>query len=195
MKLLFDFFPIVLFFIAYKVFDIYVATAVAIAAGFVQSGLFWAKHRRFEKMHIITLAILVVFGGATLILQDEMFIKWKPSVLNWLFGAVFIGSQFIGTKTIVERMMGSNVSLPGPIWTRLNMSWGIFFMALGFINLYVVYNFDTDTWVNFKLFGMLGLTIAFVIAQSAYLMRHVEHTPDTTAAASIESAEDKKGKP
>lgn len=194
MKLLFDFFPILLFFIAYKFFDIYVATAVAIAAGFAQSALYWAKHRRFEKMHLITLAILVVFGGATLILQDEMFIKWKPSVLNWLFGAVFLGSHFIGKKTIVERMMGGNVSLPGPVWTRLNLSWGIFFMLLGFINLYVVYNFDTDTWVNFKLFGMLGLTIAFVIAQSFYLMRHVDHSPDNTPAPVTESTEREEGK-
>lgn len=193
MKLLFDFFPILLFFIAYKVFDIYIATAVAIAAGFLQSGLYWAKHRRFEKMHIITLLLLVVFGGATLILQDEMFIKWKPSVLNWLFGAVFIGSQFIGKKTIVERMMGGNVTLPAPVWTRLNLSWGIFFIALGFINLYVVYHFDTDTWVNFKLFGMLGLTIAFVIAQSIYLMRHVNHSAESAPAASTSSSDNNEG--
>lgn len=173
MKFLFDFFPILLFFIAYKMYDIYVATVVAIVAAFAQSGLFWLKHRRFEKMHLVTLGLIVVFGGATLILHDEMFIKWKPSVLNWLFGVVFLGSQFIGSKTLVERMMGANVTLPSPVWGRLNISWGLFFIALGFINLYVVYSFDTDTWVNFKMFGMLGLTLVFVVGQSFYLMRHM----------------------
>jgi len=177
MKFLFDFFPILLFFIAYKLYGIYVATVVAIVAAFAQLGLFWAKHRRFEKMHLVTLALIVVFGGATLILHDEMFIKWKPSVLNWLFGIVFIGSQFIGEKTLVERMMGANVTLPAAVWNKLNISWGLFFLALGFINLYVVYTFDTNTWVNFKMFGMLGLTLVFVLAQSVYLMRHMNTRP------------------
>jgi intracellular septation protein len=176
MKLLFDFFPILLFFVAYKMYDIYVATAVAIVAAFVQVGVYWLQHRRVEKTHVITLALLVVFGGLTLILQDETFIKWKPSVINWLFGIVFLGSQFIGKKSIVERMMGANLALSAPIWNRLNTSWAVFFLALGFANLYVVYNFDTDTWVNFKLFGMMGLTIAFIIAQAIYLSRHVQET-------------------
>lgn len=175
MKFLFDFFPILLFFIAYKLYNIYVATTVAIIAAFAQSGLFWIKHRRFEKMHLITLALIVVFGGATLIFHDEMFIKWKPSVLDWLFGVVFIGSQFIGEKTLVERMMGGNVSLPTAVWNKLNFSWGLFWLALGFANLYVVYHFNTNTWVNFKLFGTLGLTVVFVIAQSIYLMRHINN--------------------
>jgi intracellular septation protein len=179
MKFLYDFFPILLFFVAYKFYGIYAATVVAIVAAFAQSGLFWLKHRRFEKMHLVTLALIVVFGGLTLILHDEMFIKWKPSVLNWLFGAVFIGSQYIGKKTLVERMMGANVALPTMVWNKLNMSWGLFFLALGFINLYVVYNFDTDTWVNFKMFGMLGLTLVFVIGQSFYLMRHINAGSDT----------------
>jgi intracellular septation protein len=176
MKLLFDFFPILLFFVAYKMYDIYVATAVAIVAAFVQVGAYWLQHRRVEKTHVITLTLLVVFGGLTLILQDETFIKWKPSVINWLFGIVFLGSQFIGKKSIVERMMGANLALSAPIWNRLNTSWAVFFLALGFANLYVVYNFDTDTWVNFKLFGMMGLTIAFIIAQAIYLSRHVQET-------------------
>jgi len=179
MKFLFDFFPILLFFIAYKFYGIYVATVVAIVAAFAQSGLFWFKHRRFEKMHLITLALIVVFGGATLILHNEMFIKWKPSVLNWLFGLVFIGSQFIGKKPLVERMMGANVTLPAAVWGKLNLSWGLFFLALGFINLYVVYTYDTDTWVNFKMFGMLGLTLVFVIGQSFFLMRHINTGTNT----------------
>jgi intracellular septation protein len=112
MKLLYDFFPILLFFIAYKVYDIYVATAVAIAAAFVQTGLYWLRHRRFENTHLLTLGLLVVFGGLTLILHDPVFIKWKPTLVNWLFAIGFIGSQFIGRKPLVERMMGHAVSLP-----------------------------------------------------------------------------------
>ncbi len=174
MKFLFDFFPILLFFIAYKLYGIYAATAVAIAASFVQVGTFWLKHRRFENMHLVTLALIAVLGGATLWLQDEAFIKWKPTVVNWLFGAVFLGSQFIGKKPLAERMMGSAVTLPDGIWRRLNLAWTLFFVAMGFANLYVMYNFDTDTWVNFKLFGMMGLTLAFVIGQAFYLARYIK---------------------
>ena len=174
MKFLFDFFPILLFFLAYKIYGIYVATAVAIAASFLQVGIHWARTKRFENSHLITLVIIVLFGGATLILQDEMFIKWKPSVLNWIFAIAFLGSQFIGNKTFVERMMSKSVTLPATIWIRLNMNWVIFFAALGILNLYVVYNFDTDTWVNFKMFGMMGLTILFIIGQAVYMSRHIE---------------------
>lgn len=172
MKLLFDFFPIVLFFIAYKLYGIYAATVAAIIASFLQVGLFWFKHRRFETTHLLTLGLIVIFGGATLLLQDEVFIKWKPSVLNWLLGLVFLGSHFVGKQTITQRMLGGNISLPTRGWARLNLSWSAFFILLGFINLYVVYNFDTDTWVNFKLFGMLGLTFLFIILQAIYLSRH-----------------------
>lgn len=179
MKLLFDFFPILLFFIAYKIYGIYIATVVAIVAAFVQVGWFWLQHRRFETMHLVTLGLIVVLGGATLFLQDEMFIKWKPTVVNWLFALAFAGSHFIGKKTIIERMMGGNIALPQPVWIRLNASWTAFFVVLGVTNLYVVYNFDTDTWVNFKLFGMMGLTVAFVLLQAIYLGRHIkaEETP------------------
>ncbi len=178
MKLLFDFFPILLFFIAYKAAGIYTATVVAIIAAFLQVGLYWFKHRRFENIHLVTLALIVVFGGATLVLQDEMFIKWKPTVLNWLFALAFLGSYFIGKQTLVQRMLGKAVVLPGKIWLRLNLSWILFFFALGAINLYIVYYFDTDTWVNFKLFGMLGLTIFFIIIQSLYIARFAG--PDKT---------------
>ena len=173
MKLLYDFFPILLFFIAYKAYDIYVATAVAIAAAFVQVGLYWVKHRRFENTHLLTLGLLVVFGGLTLALHDPVFIKWKPTLVNWLFAIGFLGSHFIGRKPLVERMMGHAVTLPAPIWSRLNQAWIWFFVVMGVLNLYVAYNFSEDTWVNFKLFGMLGLTLAFVIAQSLYLSRHL----------------------
>lgn len=175
MKLLFDFLPIFLFFIAYKVYDIYTATLVAIVASCLQVAFFWFKHRRVEPMHIITLILIVVLGGATLMFKDETFIKWKPTGVNWMFGIAFLGSQFIGKKTILERMMGANITLPTEIWTRLNTAWALFFIALGFINLYVAYTYNTDTWVNFKLFGMMGLTIAFILVQAVYLSRHIKH--------------------
>ena len=179
MKFLFDFFPIVLFFIAYKLYGIFAATAVAIAASFLQVGLYWLKHRKVENTHLVTLVLIAVFGGLTLILQDEIFIKWKPSVINWLFGIVFLGSQFIGKKNIVERMMGANISLPKFIWPRLNMAWSVFFIALGFANLYVMSYYDTDTWVNFKMFGMMGLTIVFLVGQGFYLARYIQEEPAT----------------
>ena len=173
MKFLFDFLPILLFFIAFKFYGIYVATAVAIAATIIQVGVLWFRHRKVETMPLVTLILIVVLGGATLALQDETFIKWKPTAVNWLFSIVFLGSRFIGDKTLIERMMSSQMELPKAVWNRLNSSWVIFFFAMGLANLFVAFNFDTDTWVNFKLFGMLGLTLVFVLAQAFYLARHL----------------------
>lgn len=179
MKFLYDFFPVLLFFIAYKVYDIYVATAVLIAASIVQVSLFWLKHRRFEKMHVVTLVLVVIFGGMTIAFHDEDFLQWKVSILNWLFGLVFLGSQFIGEKTVVQRMMGQSITLPKNVWARLNMAWSGFFISVGFINLYIMYNFDLDTWVNFKLFGLMGLTLAFVIFQVIFLSRYLKEQQDS----------------
>jgi intracellular septation protein len=173
MKLLFDFFPIVLFFVAYKLQGIYAATLVAIVATLGQVGMTWWRSRRVEPMHWVTLFLLLVFGGATLVLHDELYIKWKPTVLNWLFGAAFLVSQFIGGRTLIERMMGEHLALPRPVWVRLNFAWVAFFLGMGVANLFIVYRFDTETWVNFKLFGMLGLTVLFVVAQSIYLARYL----------------------
>jgi intracellular septation protein len=178
MKFLFDLFPILLFFLAYKLYDIYVATAVAIGAAFVQTGAYWLKHRKFEKMHVITLGILILFGGLTLALHDPVFIKWKPTVVNWLFGVAFLGSQFIGKRTLVERMMGHAISAPPPVWARLNWAWTLFFVFMGLLNLYVAFNFSEDTWVNFKLFGMMGLTLVFVFGQAFYLSRYMVSAED-----------------
>jgi intracellular septation protein len=174
MKFLFDLFPILLFFLAYKLYDIYAATAVAIAAAFLQTGLYWLKHRKFENMHLVTLAILIVFGGLTLILRDPVFIKWKPTVVNWLFGLVFLGSRYIGRRTLVERMMSHAISVPAPVWLKLNWAWTLFFIAIGLVNLYVAYNYSEAAWVNFKLFGMVGLTLVFVFIQAFYLSRYMQ---------------------
>jgi len=174
MKMLVDFFPVALFFIVYKVEDIYVATAVLIIASAIQTVGVRLWKGKFEQSHVITLVLVAVFGGLTLMLHDEMFIKWKVSIINWLFGAVFLGSMWIGRQTVVQRMMGTQVQLPGAVWRKINMAWAVFFMFLGFLNLYIVYHYDTDTWVNFKMFGLMGLTVVFVIAQSLYMAKYIE---------------------
>ena len=175
MKILADLFPIILFFIAYKLGDIYLATLVAILASGVQ--VLWSRYHngRFEKLPLITLATLIVLGGATLILRNELFIKWKPTAIYWVLASAFLISQFIGKRPIIQRLIEQNISLPNRVWQQLNISWAIFFVLLGCANLYVVYNFDTNTWVNFKLFGTMGLTILFIIAQGIYISRH--HKP------------------
>lgn len=178
MKLLYDFFPVLLFFVTYKLYDdptegILAATAVIIVATCVQVTITWVRERRVQRMHLVTLVLVVILGGITLALEDEIYVKWKPTAVNWLFAAVFLASQFVGRKNLVRRIMESKVALPDLVWTRLNLGWVSFFFFLGAVNLYVVYNFDTDTWVNFKLFGLMGLTVVFVFAQALYLMRHV----------------------
>ena len=220
MKLLLDFFPILLFFVAYKLQGIYVATGVAIAASAVQVGWIWLSKHRVEPMHLATLGLLVVFGGLTIALQDPIFVMWKPTLVNWLFAAAFLGSQWIGARTLIERMMSHAIEVPRQIWTRLNLAWVLFFVLSGLANLFVVYvgsgfyearqaliaatGKDTidlatcgaqfsgdllalcadahakeDVWVNFKLFGMMGLTILFVVAQAFYLARHIKDEPQT----------------
>jgi intracellular septation protein len=172
MKLFFDFLPIILFFIAYKTYDIYVATAVAIAASLILVAYTWLRTRKLEPMQLVSLGLIVVFGGATLWLQNPLFIMWKPSILYILFAGAFLGSQFIGNKTLVERMMGSLMSAPQAIWRRVNIAWVGFFIALAGLNLYVAYNFDEATWVNFKLFGLMGITLVFMLAQGLWLGKH-----------------------
>ena len=174
MKLLFDLFPIILFFAAYKLADIYVATGVAIAATFAQIGWVWFRKKKVEPMLWVSLGVIVVFGGATLIFQNETFIKWKPTVLYWLFAAVLAGAQLGLRKNLIRVMMGAQIQLPDAVWPRLLWSWVGFFAVMGVLNLWVAYNFDTDTWVNFKLFGGMGLMLAFVIAQALYLSRHMK---------------------
>ncbi|PIE83077.1 MAG: septation protein A [Candidatus Contendobacter odensis] len=180
MKLLFDFLPILLFFTAYKLADIYVATAVLIVATLAQVAWSWSRQRRIEKMPLITAGLVIVFGGATLVFQDPVFVKWKPTVVNWLFATVFLGSRFIGEKTVLQRMIGEHMELPATVWVNLTFAWGLFFVVMGLINLYVAFTFDENTWVNFKLFGMMGLTLIFVLAQAFYMSRYikVDDTPE-----------------
>ncbi len=174
MKFLFDLFPVILFFVAFKMADIYVATAVAIGATVLQIGALAALRRKIEPMHWISLCIIVVFGGATLVLRDETFIKWKPTVLYWLFGIALALSDLLLRRNLIRSMLGSQMQLPEPVWRRLNWSWAAFFALMGVINLLVAFNFTTDQWVNFKLFGATGLMLAFVVGQALYLSRHME---------------------
>ncbi len=208
MKLLFDFFPIILFFISYYqasfliqntfvgnlvdadkpdfINATLIATAVAIIASFIQVGSSWLKQRRIEKMHLFSLALISVLGGITILLGNPAFIQWKPTVLNWLFAIVFLGSQFVGKRPIIQRAMAEQIELPEHIWKRLNLAWVLFFFISGAANLYVAFYYQSeladdvrmDTWVNFKLFGLMGLTIGFVILQALYLSRYIQVDDD-----------------
>lgn len=180
MQMLYDFIPVVLFFIGYKLAGIYAATAIAMAISIAQVTAYYLRHKKFEPMQVITLILLLLLGGTTLALHNETFIKWKPTVINWVFALGFILSHFIGKKPLIQRLLDKNINLPNAIWNRLSLSWIAFFILLGIANLFVIYHFDTDTWVNFKLFGMLGLTVLFTIAQSLYLAKYLKGEHDST---------------
>ena len=172
-KFLSDFFPLILFFVAYRFAGIYMATAVAIAATVALIAWSLARRHKVSTMQWVSLGIIVVFGGATLLLHDERFIKWKPTVLYWLFGAVLAGAIAL-RRNLVRTMLSEQVQLPDAIWTRLNWSWVAFFAFMGALNLYVAYNYSTDNWVNFKLFGGMGLMLLFVVAQAMVLSRYID---------------------
>lgn len=182
MKILIDLFPVIIFFIVYKIADdphtgIINATGAAIAAGIVQVAYVYVREKRVERMHVITLALLIGLGGLTLAFDDERFIKWKPTAVNYAFALAFLVSHFVSHRNLVQRMLDHAVEAPASAWARLNWAWVVFFIVVGTLNIYVAFNFSTDTWVNFKLFGVLGLTIAFVVAQGVYLMRFQEEAP------------------
>lgn len=176
MKFLFDLFPVILFFAAFQLWDIYVATAVAIAASFAQIGWLALRRRKIDAMLWASLGIIVVFGGLTLALRDKTFIQWKPTVLYWLFGAVLAGGALSG-RNLIRAMMSQQMRLPDPVWARLNWSWAGFFAFMGAANLVVAYNFSESAWVSFKLFGGMGLMLAFVLVQALFLSRYVEEKP------------------
>lgn len=174
MKLLFDFFPVIVFFIAFKLQGIYVATAVAIAATFVQIGWVWWRRGAVDTMLWVSMAVIVVFGGATLLLQDETFIKWKPTVLYWLFALALAGARVFFGKNLIRVMLGGQMALPDPVWARLNLSWMAFFAGMGAANLAVAYTLSTESWVNFKVFGGMGLLLLFVLAQGVMLAKYLQ---------------------
>ena len=197
MKFLFDLFPVILFFVAFKIAEgnpdaaaalarsvryladgkqlpVLIATAVAILATFGQIAWLRFRGRKVDTMLWVSFAIIVVFGGATLWLHDETFIKWKPTVLYWLFGVSLIGAQLLFGRNLIRAMLGAQVVLPDAAWRKLNWSWIGFFAFMGAANLYVAYNFSTDTWVNFKLFGGMGLMLVFVVLQALFLSRYMQ---------------------
>lgn len=177
-KQLLEFFPIVLFFITFKLYDIYAATAVVIAATIVQVAFTWFKYRKVEPMQWITLGLILVMGGATLYLHDEKFIKWKLTIIEWLFGIAFLGSQYIGEKPFIERMMGTALVLPQNIWKRLNIVWALFFIAVGFLNIYVMDHYNTDDWVTFKTIGVPALMVLFILLQMIFLYKYIPETEE-----------------
>lgn len=177
MKLLIDFFPIALFFAVFKLWGIYPATAVAIVATIVQIAYLRFKLGKVEPMQWVSLGVIVLFGGATLLAQDENFIKWKPTVLYWLMGAALVVGQLVLRKNLIKSLMGGQVQLPDHAWNTLNWAWSGFFAAMGGLNLWIAYHFDTDTWVNFKMFGGLGLMLLFILVQAVYMSRFMQEKP------------------
>lgn len=167
--------PIMIFFVVYKATgEIVQATAVLIPATLIQVGYLYLKYKTVEKMHIVSLVLVVLLGGATVLLQDGNFIKWKPTIVNWLFAVVFFGSQFIGKKNIIQRIMGEKLKLPFKVWRSLNLAWVLFFLTSGAANLFIAFTYSEDIWVNFKLFGLLGMTVAFIILQGIYLSTYIK---------------------
>lgn len=189
MKLLFDFLPIILFFAAYKLSSIYIATGVAIAVSVLLIGWIYLKGNKPDVMQWVSLAVIIVFGGATIILHNEIYIKWKPTVLYLLTGGILACAQLIFNKNLLKLLMEKQTAQPGQapimlpdfVWTKLIWMWVVFFAFMAALNLYVAFNFSMDSWVNFKMFGGIGLMVVFIIIQSIYMARHVqdgENTPD-----------------
>jgi intracellular septation protein len=201
MKLLFDLFPIILFFAAYHLGDsnpgsanailtglgihlgaaakpgVFLATLVAILATVAQVVWSLARHRKVDGMLWLSFGLIAVFGGATLFLHDENFIKWKPTVLYWLFTAVLMLGPVMFGRNFIRLMMEQQIALPDEIWGKLNLGWAGFFAVMGMLNLAVAFNYSTDTWVNFKMFGTLGLMLGFVLLQGMYLSKHIKEQP------------------
>ena len=190
MKQLIDFIPLLLFFIVYKapahtieiagfslvIGDIYAATKVLIASSLVVYGALFIKQRKLEKSQWLTLIACLVFGSLTLAFHSETFLKWKAPAVNWIFALVFAGSHFVGDRLLIKRVMGHALTLPDAVWTRLNIAWVVFFVFCGAANLFVAFTFERF-WVDFKVFGSLGMTLLFLVGQGIYLSRHLHDTP------------------
>ena len=188
MKQLAEFIPIALFFIAYQLngetisagqwsftFDgIFTATAVLMAATLLQVVLTYAFTREFEKRAMWMLLAVLIFGGATLLLRNQMFIQWKPTIFNWVLAIAFGVSQFVGEKNLMERTLGSQVRLPKPIWTKLNLLWVSNFAIVGALNLVVAYRFSEATWVSYKLYSALGFTLLLTILTAILISPHLK---------------------
>ncbi len=182
MKLLFDLFPLLIFFGVFSVYDIFAATGAAIAASIVQVGWLKFSKKPIEPMHWITLAAIVLLGGATILLRDDAFIRWKPTVVYWCFAAIIFGTQVFGRKTAVEYLMGGKMELPSNRWRLMNLSFGVFTLVMGILNLYVAFYYGADMdpevqrthWVYFKVFGTLILTFLFIFLLMLFIAKDIK---------------------
>lgn len=174
MKLFFDFFPIFLFFILFKFAGIYIATGCFLIASVLQIVFAYARHGRIETIYGFTLLLGIIMSSATLLFHNELFIKWKPTLVYWFLATFFAIQTVIYDKNLLQKMLGEQLQLDDYIWKRLNLLWICFFVCLGILNLFVLYSFDTATWVDFKLFGLMGLTFLFIIIQSLYIHSHAK---------------------
>jgi intracellular septation protein len=177
MKILFDLFPVILFFGVFKAFGVYAATASAIVATIGQVAWVKWRHGKVDTMLWVSLGIIVVFGGATLLLHDETFIKWKPTVLYWFFAAALLFSRPLFGKNFIRSLLEEKMTLPDVVWHNLNLAWSIFFTVLGLVNLYVAFNYSLDAWVNFKLFGATSMMLVFILLQAFALSKYVQEDP------------------
>jgi intracellular septation protein len=179
MKFFFDLLPVILFFVGYKLYGIFAATAVAIAVTIAMIIYAKIRHGKVEKMLWINGIIISVLGGITLLLHDQTYIMWKPTVLYWLMAAILLSAKLFFNKNFIQQMMGEMLNPPEATWTKLNLAWVLFFVALGFLNLYVAFNYSLDTWVNFKLFGVTSMIFVFMIVQTILLRNHlIEQTEE-----------------
>ena len=178
MKFLFDFFPAVAFLIALFIPEnreegIYLATKVIIVTSFLQIIVSWFFTRRIEKQYVLIFLVVLILGSATLFLHDERFIKWKPTIVFWLFSLVCLGSEFIGKNNIPQKLMGHMFDAPNAVWLRVNISLTLFFIMLGLINIYVAHNYATETWAFFKVFGIMGINFVFILGLVWYMSRYM----------------------
>ncbi len=179
MQLLIDYIPIVIFIAAYFHKDIYFATGVLMAVMPIVLLIQWLMTRKINRIYLASTGLVIVLGTATLLFHNPLFLYWKPTVLNWLVALVFLGSLWVGDKPVVQRMLGGAADLQKEQWIRLNLMWVAFFVLVGAANIYVAYTFPEDFWVKFKLFGMLGMTIVFVIVQSIWLTLAIRKSEKT----------------
>jgi intracellular septation protein len=186
MQLLFDFLPVLAFFIAYKTGGIYVATATLMIAMVLLAGTQWIRLRKVSPMLLLSTVLVLIFGSVTLLVHDKAFIQWKLTVLDWIFALGFIIAPYFGGQTLVQRLMGAQLTLPEKHWRTLNWMWIVFFALMGALNVYVIYHYDEATWVNFKLFGTTALTVVFVIVQGVWLSGKLPKDDDASSKPSGE---------
>ena len=180
MKFLVDIFPVVAFFAAYYQSDMYGATAAVMLACALQTVGYRIFAGDFDRNHVLALGLILPFGVLTLVLRDPTFIKWNGTVELWILALALIVSQFVGEKPLIERMMGA-LELPRERWRQLNVAWVLFFLFSGSCNIVVAYGFDEETWVNFRLFGMIGMSIVFVGLQTIWIVKWVREMDEAAA--------------